>query len=71
MLVRSAFYFDHFVIDVGFFPFAVHAILVGVCRIESFDVQIQNVGAIISESPGDSVVVSYDDQSVRREARIL
>ena len=53
---------DHFVKRLRFFPSAVYAVFVRNSGIESLDVQILNVGAVVGESPGDAVIVTDDHE---------
>src|SRR2546426_6954350 len=43
------------------FPFTQILVLIGIFRIEFFDIQVFNVGDSIGKPPGNMLVMSYDD----------
>src|SRR5947207_11543455 len=54
-------YFDLFAYDLRIFPLTHIFILIGIFWIEFFDVQVLNVGDCIGKSPGNILVMSYDN----------
>ena len=61
MLVGTSFNANRLINDLGLCPRAFDAILIRRSGIESLDIQIENVCAIVGKTPGDAVVVANDN----------
>src|SRR6266700_2224051 len=70
VFVRLTFDANDLVGDLRFRPRALYAVPIRGGGVECFDVKILNVGAVISEAPGDTVVMADDDhrRAGQREA---
>src|SRR5271155_4965938 len=68
MLVGLSFYMNCFVEDLRFHPCPVDAILVGGGGIESLDVEVLYVSAVVREAPGDAGVVADDNERGTRQS---
>src|SRR5882762_4578022 len=71
MFVGGSFYVNCFVIDLRFLPSAVDAVFIRCGWVESLDVQILYIRAVVGKAPSDAVVVADDDQRCAGQSESL